>query len=82
MADGTVTPQNGGPLPPLVAFGRKLRDAGLPVGTGRILTFARAIAALGLTDRESLYWAGRTTMIGRKEDFAAYDEAFADWYAA
>ena len=80
MADGTVTPQNGGPLPPLVAFGRKLRDAGLPVGTGRILTFARAIAALGLTDRESLYWAGRTTMIGRKEDFAAYDEAFADWY--
>jgi uncharacterized protein with von Willebrand factor type A (vWA) domain len=80
MAEGTVTPQNGGPLPPLVAFGRKLRDAGLPVGTGRILTFARAIAALGLTDRESLYWAGRTTMIGRKEDFAAYDEAFADWY--
>ena len=70
-----------GPLPPLVAFGRDLRDRGLPVGTGRILTFARAVAALGLTDRESLYWAGRTTMIGRKEDFAGYDEAFADWYA-
>ena len=70
-----------GPLAPLVAFGRDLRDRGLPVGTGRILTFARAVAALGLTDRESLYWAGRTTMIGRKEDFAAYDEAFADWYA-
>ena len=70
-----------GPLAPLVAFGRDLRDRGLPVGTGRILTFARAVAALGLTDRESLYWAGRTTMIGRKEDFADYDEAFADWYA-
>ncbi len=70
-----------GPLAPLVAFGRDLRERGLPVGTGRILTFARAVAAIGLTDRESLYWAGRTTMIGRKEDFAAYDEAFADWYA-
>ena len=70
-----------GPLAPLVAFGRDLRHRGLPVGTGRILTFARAVAALGLTDRESLYWAGRTTMIGRKEDFADYDEAFADWYA-
>jgi uncharacterized protein with von Willebrand factor type A (vWA) domain len=35
---------------------------------------------LGLIDRDSLYWAGRATMIGRKEDFAAYDEAFADWY--
>jgi uncharacterized protein len=70
-----------GPLAPLVAFGRDLRERGLPVGTGRILTFARAVAALGLTDRESLYWAGRATMIGRKEDFAAYDEAFAEWYA-
>jgi uncharacterized protein with von Willebrand factor type A (vWA) domain len=79
MADGTDA-STGGPLPPLVEFGRILRSRGLPVGTGRILTFARAVAALRLTDRESLYWAGRTTMIGRKEDFASYDEAFADWY--
>ncbi len=48
------------PLAPLVAFGRDLRARGLPVGTGRILTFCRAVAALGLTDRDSLYWAGRT----------------------
>jgi uncharacterized protein with von Willebrand factor type A (vWA) domain len=76
-----MSSSDAGPLAPLVSFGRNLRERGLPVGTGRILTFARAVAALGLTDRESLYWAGRTTMIGRKEDFAAYDEAFADWYA-
>ena len=50
------------------------------MGTGRILTFCRAVAALGLTDRDSLYWAGRTAMIGRKEDFEAYDDAFAEWY--
>lgn len=80
MAEGTTTSRPAGPLPPLVAFGRELRALGIPVGTGRILTFARAVAALGLTDRESLYWAGRATMIGRKEDFAAYDDAFADWY--
>jgi len=70
------------PLAPLVAFGRDLRARGLPVGTGRILTFCRAVAALGLTDRESLYWAGRTAMIGRKEDFEAYDAAFEEWYRA
>jgi uncharacterized protein with von Willebrand factor type A (vWA) domain len=70
----------GEPLGPLVAFGRDLRARGLPVGTGRILTFVRAVAALGLTDRLSLYWAGRVSMIGRKEDLPAYDLAFEDWY--
>jgi uncharacterized protein len=64
----------------LVAFGRELRARGLPVGTGRILTFLRAVVALGLTDRRSLYWAGRVSMVGRKEDLAAYDLAFDDWY--
>jgi uncharacterized protein with von Willebrand factor type A (vWA) domain len=68
------------PLEPLVAFGRELRARGLPVGTGRILTFVRAVAALGPTDRLSLYWAGRVSMIGRKEDLVAYDLAFEDWY--
>lgn len=69
-----------GPLAPLVGLGRDLRARGLPVGTGRILTFCRAVAALGLTDRDSLYWAGRASMIGRKEDFEAYDGAFEAWY--
>ncbi len=68
------------PLGPFVAFGRGLRARGLPVGTGRILTFVRAVAALGLTDRASLYWAGRISMVARMEDLAAYDAAFEDWY--
>jgi uncharacterized protein len=68
------------PLGPLVRFGRELRARGLPVGTGRILTFVRAVAALGLADRLSLYWAGRISMVSRKDDLAAYDLAFEDWY--
>src|SRR4029450_13288734 len=35
----------------LVGFGRLLRQRGLPVGTGRILTFCRAVAALARIDR-------------------------------
>jgi uncharacterized protein with von Willebrand factor type A (vWA) domain len=69
-----------GPVPPLVSFGRSLRGRGLSVGTGRILTFCRAVAALGLTDRDSMYWAGRTSMIARHEDLDAYDVAFEEWY--
>jgi uncharacterized protein len=68
------------PLEPLVAFGRDLRARGLPVGTGRILTFCRSVAALGLTDRESLYWAGRVSLVARKEDIERYDAAFDDWF--
>ena len=69
-----------GPVPLLVAFGRSLRDRGLPVGTGRILTFCRAVAALGLANRDSLYWAGRASMVARREDIDAYDLAFEAWY--
>ncbi|HWC70313.1 MAG TPA: VWA domain-containing protein [Actinomycetota bacterium] len=73
-------PAGRGPLAPLIAFGRDLRSRGLPVGTGRILTFVRSVAALGITDRESLYWAGRASMIARRDDIEAYDAAFDDWY--
>jgi len=73
-------PRPEGPLPPLIGFGRGLRARGLPVGTGRILTFVRAVAALGMADRASLYWAGRASMVARREDIETYDEAFEDWY--
>lgn len=69
-----------GPLSPLVAFGRDLRARGLPVGTGRILTFARAVAALGMTDRGSLYWAGRASLVARRDDLETYDLAFDEWF--
>lgn len=74
------TPRVEGPLAPLIAFARDLRARGLPVGTGRILTFCRAVVALGLADRESLYWAGRASMIARREDLETYDLAFDEWY--
>jgi uncharacterized protein with von Willebrand factor type A (vWA) domain len=38
---------------------------------------ASALAAVGAARREDLYWAGRSTLIHRPEDVAAYDAAFA-----
>ena len=64
----------------LVGFGRLLRRRGLAVGTGRILTFCRAVAALDRLDRAGVYWAGRVAMVARKEDLAAYDAAFEEWF--
>jgi uncharacterized protein len=51
-----------------------LRAAGVPVGTGRLLSLAHAAAAVPPDD---LYWAARATLISRREDLAAFHRAFA-----
>jgi uncharacterized protein with von Willebrand factor type A (vWA) domain len=66
----------------LVGFGRSLRDEGLPVGTGRILTFCRAAAALDSLDREDLRWAARSTLISRPEDIDRLDRAFDRYFGS
>jgi uncharacterized protein len=60
----------------LVDFARELRSAGLPVGTGDVLTYSSAMAPLDPTDLLDLYWAGRTTLVSRRDDIATYDEVF------
>jgi uncharacterized protein with von Willebrand factor type A (vWA) domain len=64
----------------LIGFGRALRGRGLPVGTGRIVTFCRSAGALGLHEREDVYWAARASLISRPEDVATFDAAFHDWF--
>lgn len=63
-----------------VGFTRVLRDAGLVIGTERVMSYSRAIAALGPSDIDDIYWAGRLTLIARHEDLAIYDRAFPAYY--
>jgi uncharacterized protein with von Willebrand factor type A (vWA) domain len=70
------------PLQRLVLFGRLLRGRGLPVGTGRIMAFCRAAAVLDPLDREDLYWAGRATLISRRDHAAAFDAAFDAYFGS
>jgi uncharacterized protein with von Willebrand factor type A (vWA) domain len=65
------------PVEVLTQFSRALRDQGVPVGTGRIVRFCRAAALL---DPRDLYWAGRTTLIARRQDLAVYDRVFASFF--
>ena len=60
----------------LVAFGHELRADGLAVGSGDVITYASASAALDPTDLVDLYWAGRTTLVVRREQIPVYDRAF------
>src|SRR6202046_4592889 len=60
----------------LVGFAAELRAAGLTVGTGDVLTYFAAMTPLDPTDLVDLYWAGRATLVSRREDGSSYDQVF------
>jgi uncharacterized protein with von Willebrand factor type A (vWA) domain len=64
----------------LVDFARALRAAGLAVGSGDVLTYCAAMTPLDPADLVDLYWAGRTTLVTRREDIAAYDRVFREFF--
>ncbi len=63
-----------------VAFARVLRGSGLDVPVGATVTFAQALAHVGIADRDRVYWAGHSTMVHRPEDRLLYDKAFAAFW--
>jgi len=84
-APSTATDQGADQAPftsVLVGFARELRAAGIAVGTGDVLTYCAAMAPLDPSDLVDLYWAGRTTLISRRDDIAGYDEVFRRYFLA
>lgn len=63
-----------------VAFPRVLRRAGLRAPTDATVSYALALAAVGLDRPAGVYWAGRATLVRRPEDVGAYDRAFASFF--
>jgi uncharacterized protein with von Willebrand factor type A (vWA) domain len=64
----------------LVDFAHELRRAGLPVGSGDVLTYCAAMAPLDPSDMVDLYWAGRTTLVTRRDNIAVYDRVFRGFF--
>ena len=64
----------------LVGFSRELRSAGLTVGSGDVLAFCSAASLLDPSDLVDLYWAGRTTLVTRRESIPVYDEVFRRYF--
>lgn len=61
----------------LVEFGRALRAEGLQVGTGQINDFCEAAALVRPGD---LYWAGRGTLVAKRDDIPVYDRVFHEFF--
>src|SRR5204862_82760 len=55
---------------------REIEIVRVPVETRRLVTFCRAATTLDPFDREDLYWAGRASLIARREDIEPFDRAF------
>ncbi len=57
-------------------FGRILRAAGLPVGTGKILDAVGAVREVGLKNRTDFYWALHAVFVNRRDQHELFDQAF------
>jgi uncharacterized protein len=66
----------------LADFAGELRAAGLAVGSGDVLLYCSALSTLDPADLVDLYWAGRTTLVSRRDDIATYDEVFRRFFLA
>jgi uncharacterized protein len=64
----------------LAGFARELRVAGLTIGTGDVVTYIEAAAVLSPSDLLDLYWAGRATLVTRRDDIPPYDRAFRAYF--
>jgi uncharacterized protein len=64
----------------LIEFGDELRDAGIAVGTGDAMTYVQAVSLLNPADLGDVYWAGRGTLVSRRDLIPAYDRVFKSFF--
>jgi uncharacterized protein with von Willebrand factor type A (vWA) domain len=64
----------------IVDFGRELRDEGLRIGPGEVLTYCSAMALLNPGDLLDLYWAGRSTLLTKSDEIPLYDRVFRKFF--
>lgn len=64
----------------LLTFGRRLREAGLPVGSGQVMSMLEATAGLDLRRHEDIYHAAKATLVTRPEQIPIFDAQFARFW--
>ena len=64
----------------VVAFCRRLRRAGLPVGPKEAVDALRALARVDVGDRRECYLALRTVLVTRHDELAVFDRLFAEFW--
>ena len=60
----------------ILMFCRTLRNAGLPVGPGRVVEAMSAVRRAGIERRDDFYWALRAVLVNDPAHFRLFDQAF------
>ncbi|NBH04281.1 VWA domain-containing protein [Amycolatopsis sp. SID8362] len=72
--------QDAGFVATLVEFARELRAEEVPAGPGDVLTYCAAVAELEPSDLLDVYWAGRSTLVSRREQIPVYNRVFRRYF--
>ncbi|MFF4504417.1 VWA domain-containing protein [Streptomyces sp. NPDC001401] len=64
----------------LLGFARALRAAGVDASAERVHAFLRAVDELRTGMRADVYWAGRLTLCGGRDDLERYERVFAAYF--
>jgi uncharacterized protein with von Willebrand factor type A (vWA) domain len=73
------------PLPPtpkgrfaenIMHFARVLREAGLPIGPGKVIDAIRATETAGIRRRDDFYWTLHSVFVNRRDQRELFDQAF------
>jgi uncharacterized protein with von Willebrand factor type A (vWA) domain len=76
LAAMASAPPGGALAANVLAFGRLLRRAGLPVGASETLPALEALSQVDIGDRRQVHAALRAVMVHRREHFEIFDQAF------
>jgi len=66
----------------LLAFGRLLRQFGVPVDAGQMLDLLAGLEHIVIGERRDVYLASRALLVRRREDLPVFDEAWEFFWAS
>lgn len=64
----------------MVAFCRRLRAEGVGVTPGQVQVFAQAVLTLQALQPDEFYWAARSTLVARPQDYPGFDRVFQQFW--
>jgi uncharacterized protein with von Willebrand factor type A (vWA) domain len=70
------------PVAFVTSFGRALRDRGLPTTPASSIDAIRALSVVDVTDRDDVYFALRSVLATRRQDFPLFDRLFDEWWGS